>query len=81
MASIDDNSPHDLIKKRVVVVTGFFPYNKEARRVFMPSSRELREIKRNPKLSQEISSTKSMTSEDVKKVLKNAFPILANTER
>ena len=81
MASIDDNSPHDLIKKRVVVVPGFLPYNEEAGRVFMLSSRELREIKRNPKLSQEISFTKSMTSEDVKKVLKNAFPILANTER
>ena len=81
MASIDDNSSHDLIKKRVVVVTGFLSYDKEGREVFMPSSRKLREIKRNPKLSQEISFTKSMTSEDVKKVLKNTFPILANTER
>ena len=81
MASIDDNSSHDLIKKRVVVVTGFLSYDKEGHVVFMPSSRKLREIKRNPKLSQEISFTKSMTSKDVKKVLKNTFPILANTER
>ena len=81
MASIDDNSSHDLINKRVVVVTGFLPYHKEGRRVFMPSSRKLRQIKQNPKLSQVISFTKSMTSEDVKKVLQNTFPILANTER
>ena len=82
MASINHNSTPDLIKKKVVVLREKdVPNNEEAVVLFMPSSRELREIKQDPKLSKEIPFTKSMTSEDIKEVLNNAFPILANTER
>ena len=82
MASIYDNSPPDLIKKKVVVLREeAVPNNEETDVVFMPSSGRLREIQRDPKLSKEISFTKSMTSEDIKEVLNNAFPILANTKR
>ena len=82
MASIDDDSPPDLIKKKVVVLReGVVPQNKETNTVFMPSPGKLQEIKQDPRLCKEISFTKSMTSEDIKEVLKNAFPILAKTER
>ena len=39
------------------------------------------EINPDPGLRQEISFTRSYTPEDMKEVAKNAFPILANTER
>ena len=82
MASIDDDSPPDLIKKKVVVLReGVIPQNKETNAVLVPSQGKLQEIKRDPKLCKEISFTKSMTSEEIKEVLKNAFPILADTER
>ena len=82
MASIDDDSPPDLIRKKVVVLRErVFPKNKETNAVFMPPLGKLRKIKRDPGLCKEISFTKSMTSEDIKEVLKNAFPILADTER
>ena len=82
MASIDDDSPPDLMKKKVVVLReGVVPKNKETNAVFMPRLGKLREIKQDPGLCKEISFTKSMTSEDIKEVLKKSFPFLANTER
>ena len=96
MASIDDDSPPDrkrkkplrkgpreIIKKMAVVLReGAVFKNKETNEVFMPTTITMsNEINRNSGLRQEISFTKSMTPEDIKEVLKKAFPILANTER
>ena len=96
MASIDDDSPpdrkrkkptrkgpHDIIKKMAVVLReGVVFKNKKTNEVFMPTTITMsKEINPDPRLRQEISFTKSMTSEDIKEVLKNAFPILANTDR
>ena len=82
MASIDYDSLLYPIKIKVVVLREEdVPQNKETNEVFKPCSVKLQEIERDPWLSRKISFTKSMTSEDIKKVLKNAFPILTNTER
>ena len=82
MASIDYDSLLYPIKIKVVVLREEdVPQNKETNEVFKPCLGKLQEIERDPWLSREISFTKSMTSEDIKKVLKKAFPILANTER
>lgn len=96
MASIDDDSPpdrkrkkptrkgpHDIIKKMAVVLRERVVFkNKKTNEVFMPTTITMsKEINPDPGLRQEISFTKSMTSEDIKEVLKNAFPILANTDR
>ena len=96
MASIEDDSPpdrkrkkplrkspHEIIKKMAVVLReGVVFKNKETNEVFMPTTITMsNEINRNSGLRQEISFTKSMTPEDIKGVLKKAFPILANTER
>ena len=96
MASMDDDSPsdrkrkkptrkgpHDIIKKMAVVLReGVVFKNKKTNEVFMPTTITMsKEINPDPGLRQEISFTKSMTSEDIKEVLKNAFPILANTDR
>ena len=96
MASIDDDSPpdrkrkkptrkgpHDIIKKMAVVLReGVVFKNKKTNEVFMPTTITMsKEINPDPGLRQEISFTKSMTSEDIKEVLKNAFPILDNTDR
>ena len=67
--------------KVVVLREEDVPQNKETNEVFKPCSGKLQEIERDPWLSRKISFTKSMTSEDIKKVLKKAFPILTNTER
>ena len=96
MASMDDDSPpdrkrkkpsrkgpHDIIKKMAVVLREEVVFKKkETNEVFMPTTITMsNEIKPDPGLRQEISFTKSMTPEDIKEVLKSAFPILANTER
>ena len=66
----------------VVLREGVVFKNKETNEVFMPTTITMsKEIYPDPGLRQEISFTKSMTSEDIKEVLKSAFPILANTER
>ena len=82
MDSIYNDSPPYWKKIKVVVLREEdVPQIKETNEVFKPSSGKLQEIERDPWLSREISFTKSMTSEDIKEVLKNAFPILTNTER
>ena len=96
MASMDDDSspdrkrkkpsrkgPDDIIKKMAVVLReGVVFKNKETNEVFMPTTITMsNKINPDPRLRQEISFTKSMTPEDIKGVLKKAFPILANTER
>lgn len=96
MASIDDDSspdrkrkkctrkgPHDIIKKTAVVLReGVVFKNKETGEVFMPTTITMsNEINPDPGLRQEISFTRSYTPEDMKEVAKNAFPILANSER
>ena len=69
--------PHDIIKKTAVVLReGVVCKNKETNEVFVPAT-----IKPDQGLRQEISFTKSMTPEEIEKVLKNAFPFLANTKR
>ena len=75
--------PHDIIKKMAVVLReGVVFKNKETNEVFRPTTITMsNEIYPDPGLRQEISFTKSMTPEDIKEVLKNAFPILANTDR
>ena len=97
MASIDDDDsppdrkrkkptrkgPHDVIKKMAVVLReGVVFKKKETNEVFMPTTITMSNyINPDPGLRQEISFTKSMTPKDIKELLKNAFPILANTER
>ena len=96
MASMDDDSPpdrkrkkptrkgpHDTITKMAVVLTEEVVHkNKETNEVFMPITIIMSNvINSDPGLRQEILFTKSMTSGDIKEVIKNAFPILANAER
>ena len=75
--------PHDIIKKMAVVLReGVVFKNKKTNEVFMPTTITMSyEIKPDPGLCQEILFTKSMTPEEIKEVLKNVFPILANTDR
>ena len=75
--------PHDIIKKMAVVLReGVVFKNKETNEVFMPTAITMsNEIKPDPGLRQEILFNKSMTPEEIKEVLKNVFPILANTDR
>ena len=96
MASTDDDTlpdrkrkkptrkgPHDIIKKMAVVLReGVVFKNKETNEVFVPTTITMsNEINPDPGLRQEILFTKSMTPEEIKEVLKNVFPILANTDR
>ena len=96
MASIDDDSPpdrkrkkptskgpHDTITKIAMVLReGFVFKNKETNEVFMPTTIIMSNyINPDPGLRQEISFTKSITPEDTKEIIKNAFPILVNTDR
>ena len=74
--------PHDRIKKMAVVLReGVVFKKKETNEVFMPTITMSNEIYPDPRLRQEILFTRSMTPEDIKEVIKNAFPILANAER
>ena len=68
MASIDDNSPHDLIKKRVVVVTGFLPYDKEARSVHA----KLKKVTRNKAKSKAESRNLIYQKHDIRRCKKGA---------
>ena len=72
--------PHDIIKKMAVVLReGVVFKNKKTNEVFMPITIIM--SNQDPGLRQEILFTKSMTPEEIKEVLKNVFPILANTDR
>ena len=75
--------PHERIKKMAVVLReGVVFKKKETNEVFMPTTITMsNEIYPDPRLRQEILFTRSMTPEDIKEVIKNAFPILANAER
>lgn len=75
-----DNDP---IKKWAVVITGEdVNRNPESNEVPMPTTITLAKINRDTiQRRKEISFTLSKTKEDMKKILKETFPILAGTER
>ena len=70
------------IKKKAVVITGE-DVNREpgSNEVPMPTTITLAEINKDEMRRKEISFTLSKTKEDMKKILKETFPILAGTER
>lgn len=73
----------DPIKKWAVVITGEDVNRKPgSNEVPMPTTITLAEINRDTiQRRKEISFTLSKTKEDMKKILKETFPILAGTER
>ena len=72
----------DLIKKWAVVITGEDVNRKPgSNEVPMPTTITLAEINKDEMRRKEISFTLSKTKEDMKKILKETFPILAGTER
>ena len=82
MASINYDSPRHLIERRVVVLREEdVLQNKETNELLLLSLRKSQVIRRGPCLRKYISFTESMTSKDIEEVLKNAFPILADTKR
>lgn len=72
----------DPIKKWAVVITGEdVNRNPGSNEVPMPTTITLAKINKDKMRRKEISFTLSKTKEDMKKILKETFPILAGTER